>query len=210
MRRFVPALILAAISQATIVDRIAVRVGTKVITDSEINVRIRLTAFENGDNPDFSLESRKTAADRLIDQKIVEREMDDGHYPRTEEGASAALVDNYAETNYGPDREALSRALAGYQLTLADLREDLTRQADLLHFLDLRFRPSIQVADADVRRYYDEQFRQAEGSGATLNELRAQIEQRIASDRADSEMEAWLKDQRKRTRIEYVEKELAP
>ncbi|HKD06128.1 MAG TPA: hypothetical protein VKB79_09525 [Bryobacteraceae bacterium] len=210
MRRFVPALMLAAVSQATIVDRIAVTVGTKVITDSEISIRIRLTAFENGDKPDFSLESRRKATDRLIDQKIVEREMDDGHYPRTEDAASAALLDNYAETNYGPDREALSRALAGYELTQTDLREDLTRQADLLHFLDLRFRPSIQVSDADVRRYYDEQFRQVEGSGATLNELRTQIEQRIAGDRADAEMEAWLKDQRKRTRIAYIEKELAP
>ena len=210
MRPFLGVLLLAVVSRAAIVDRIAVTVGTKVITESEIGVRIRLTAFENGDKPDFSLESRKKATDRLIDQKIVEREMDDGHYPRTEEAASAALLDNYAETNYGPDREALSRALGGYDLTLADLREDLTRQADLLHFLDLRFRPSIQVSDTDVRRYYDEQFRQAEGFGATLNEMRAQIEQRIAADRADAEMETWLKEQRKRTRIEYVEKGLAP
>ncbi len=210
MRRFASALILAVVSQAAIVDRIAVTVGTKVITDSEINIRIRLTAFENGEKPDLSLESRKKAADRLIDQKLVEREMDDGHYPRTEDAASTVLLDNYAETNYGPDREALARALAGYELTPADLREDLTRQADLLHFLELRFRPSIQVSEADVRRYYDEQFRQAEGFGATLNEMRAQIEQRIAGDRADAEMETWLKDQRKRTRISYVEKGLAP
>ena len=40
-------LALAMPMAATIVDRIAVSVGTQVITDSEIEQRIRLTAFEN-------------------------------------------------------------------------------------------------------------------------------------------------------------------
>src|ERR1043166_1281731 len=65
-----------------IVDRIAITVGNKGITESAIVLRIRLTAFENDESPDFSLASRKATADRLVDQRIVEREMDVGHYTR--------------------------------------------------------------------------------------------------------------------------------
>ena len=42
-----------------------------------------------------------------------------------------------------------------------------------------------------------------------LNEMRAEIEQKLTIERADKELEAWLQDQRKRTKIEYAEKDLA-
>jgi hypothetical protein len=182
---------------AVIVDRIAITVGNKVITDSEIDLRIRLTAFENGEKPDFSPAARKVAADRLIDQKLVEREMDVGHYPRLKAESTA------------PDTAARDQALAQYGLTPTDLEQDLARQADLLNFLNLRFRPSVQVSDRDIRQYFDKQ--NPSGSGpVTLNDMRARIEQRIAGQRADAEMETWLKDQRKGTKIVYLEKDLAP
>jgi hypothetical protein len=183
---------------AVIVDRIAITVGNKVITDSEIDLRIRLTAFENGEKPDFSPAARRVAANRLIDQKLVEHEMDVGHYPRLK-----------AETT-APDTAARDKELAQYGLTPADLEQDLARQADLLNFLNLRFRPSVQVSDQDVRQYFDKQAQPAGPGQVTLNDMRAQIEQRIAGQRADAEMDTWLKDQRKGTTIVYLEKDLAP
>src|SRR5580704_4898262 len=52
------ALLMAAPAPAVIVDRVAATVGIKVITDSEIDLRIRLTAFQNDDKPDMSLAAR--------------------------------------------------------------------------------------------------------------------------------------------------------
>jgi hypothetical protein len=163
-------------ARAVIVDRVAISVANRVITLSEIDLRIRLTAFENGIKPDFSPTSRKQATERLIDQRLVEREMDLGRYPRLAPARREQLLADYATENFSSDAAALGRALAGYELTPADLAEDLARQADLLTFLGLRFRPA----------------------GNTSNE------------QADSEMEAWLKDQRARIRIEYLQKDLAP
>ncbi len=185
-------------ASAVIVDRAAIAVGNKVITDSEIDLRIRLTAFENGGKPDFSPAARKVAADRLIDQKLVEREMEVGHYPRLKAETAAA------------DTAARDQALARYGLTPDDLEQDLARQADLLNFLNLRFRPSVQVSDREVRQYFDNHTQPKESGQPTLNDLRAQIEQRIVGQRADAEMETWLKDQRKGTKIVYLEKDLAP
>ena len=151
--------ILLALLSVAIVDRVAVSVGTRVITSSEIDLRIRLTAFENGEKPVFDAGTRKVAVERLIDQKLVEREMDVGHYPRTKSGESKHAVD--------------PAMLAAYSITEDDVEEDLARQADLLTFLNLRFRAG-------------------------------------SDERADADMENWLKDQRKRTKITYLEKDLAP
>ena len=204
------ALVLTLPAAAVIVDRIAIAAGNRVITDSEIDLRIRLTAFQNGEKPVFSLDVRKKAAQLLIDQKLVEREMDVGHYPRLSEDARKQLVADYAKTNYKSDPKALQPVLAEYGLTVGDLEDDLARQSDLLTFLSLRFRPAIQVSDQDVQQYVEKQPRPQGGNSDLALNLRARIEQRITDDRADADMNAWIKDQRLRTKIEYLEKELAP
>jgi hypothetical protein len=198
-------LLIAARMSAVIVDRVAVTVGNKVITDSEIDLRLRLTAFQNGEKPDFSAASKRAATKRLVDQRLVEREMDVGHYPHAASGK--ALVDDYVRTNFKADRSAMVAALHEYGLTEQDLEEELTLQADMLTFLNLRFRPAVQVTDEDVVKYFDQQTKQAAQEG-TLSEVRGAIEQKLTGERADRELDAWLQDQRKRTKVEYNEKDL--
>jgi hypothetical protein len=206
------AMLMAVPAAAVIVDRVAATVGIKVITDSEIDLRIRLTAFQNDERPDFSPGARRQAVERLIDQRLVEREMDVGHYPRLEAARGEPLLDDYVTSNYKGDREAFGRALAGYQLTAEDVEDDLLRQTDLLTFLSLRFRPAVQVTDDDIRKYFNEKVlpRLAKAQQDSLNEMHAQIEQQLTTERADRELDLWLQDQRKRTKIEYEEKDLAP
>jgi hypothetical protein len=135
--------------------------------------------------------------------------MDVGHYPRLTGETRRSLLTQYARTVYKSDPAVVTPGLATYGLTPDDLEDDLARQSDLLNFLNLRFRPSVQVSDQEVRQYFDEQIRPKQ-TQVTLNDVRTQIEQRLTTQRADEEMEAWLKDQRKRTKIEYLEKDLAP
>ncbi len=80
--RITLAILIGVTAHAAIVDRTAVTVGSKVITDSEITRRIRLAAFQNGELPEFTDKTRREAAQRLVDLKLVEREMDLGHYVR--------------------------------------------------------------------------------------------------------------------------------
>ena len=201
---FLALLLTPVIASAVIVDRIAIAVGDKIVTESEIDLRIRLSAFQNHEKADFSLSSRKVAAQELIDQRLVEREMDVGHYPRLEETRRKALLSEYEKADYKSDSAALANALAVYGLKPQDLEDDLGRQSDLLTFLNLRFRPAVQVTDEDIRKYFEEN---APKTGA-LNEMRAAIEQKLTNARADKELDLWLADQRKRTRIEYLEKDL--
>jgi len=195
---------LAPPALATIVDRIAITLGTQVITDSEIDQRIRLTSFENGEKPNFSPESRKQAAQRLIDEKLVEHEMTVGHYPGMPDDRKPALLAAY-EKDGGAAK--LDAELAKRGLTRDDLKNDLARQQNLLTFLNLRFRPAVQISEQEIQRYYREHFAQAK---VPLNEVRSAIEQKLTNQRADAELDQWLKGQRERAAIEYFEKDLAP
>lgn len=197
------ALMPAIQARAVIVDRVAITVGNKVITESEIDQRIRLTAFQNDEKPDFSLAARRQAASKLIDQKLIEREMDVGRYPRAAPEVGRNLLAEYAKTNYKSNPIAMSAALQTYGLTTQDMEEELALQSEILTFLNLRFRPAVQVTDADVLKYFNDH-----GEKGALNEMRAGIEQKLTIERADKELDAWLQDQRKRTKIEYAEKDL--
>jgi hypothetical protein len=208
------ALLLPIGAWAVIVDRIAITVGDKVIAQSEIDQRIRLTAFENHEQPDLSLASRRRAAQELIDQRLVEREMDVGHYPRLDADHRKALLADYEKTDYKSDPAAAAKVLAVYGLTPQDLEDDLGRQSDLLTFLNLRFRPAVQITDQDIQKYFAENVlkgadktRQQAQAGA-LNEMREEIEQKLTNAQADKELDLWLQDQRKRTKIEYLAKDL--
>src|SRR5262245_9914320 len=61
-------LALSVTCQAEIIDRIAVVVGNGVITESQIIREIRLAAFLDGKPLDFSAESKRKTADRLVEQ----------------------------------------------------------------------------------------------------------------------------------------------
>jgi antitoxin component HigA of HigAB toxin-antitoxin module len=176
------ALILACpVFQGAIVDRIAIIVGDKVVAESEIDLRIRLSAFQNDQKSDFTPTARKQAAKELVEQRLVEHEMDVGHYPRADADARRTLVTQYAKANYKGDAQAMDKALASYGLTAEDLEEDLGRQSDLLTFLNLRLRPAIAGIEEDPK---------------------------LAEERSQKELERWLQDQYSRTRIQYLVKDL--
>lgn len=190
---------------AVVVDRIAVIVANQIITSSDIETRLRLSAFENGAAPaDFSLAARRTALQSLIDQRLVGKEMELGHYPRLEAAERARLVSEFAVSAFNSSMEEMDRALARAGLQRKDLEEDLARQAELLTFLSLRFRPAVQISDADV----DTRYRERTGPRVPLDEVRQSIEQSITAEQADRELDAWLAAQRKSTRIVFVDRDL--
>jgi len=198
---------------AVIVDRAAVAVGTKVITESEIVRRIRLAAFQNGEPPDFSAASRREAAQRLVDLKLVEREMDLGRYERTPHARAAELLAAFTAEHFRSGADALRLALAAIDLTPADLQAELAEQADLLSFTNLRFGPAVEVSDQEIEEYFQNHIQSANasksaGNPVALADVRGNIEHILANERADLDLDAWLQDQRKRTRIVYLVKEL--
>ncbi len=196
--------------KAVLIDEIAITVGNQAITESEIEREIRLSSLLNGAAPDTGLEARREAADRLIEQALVRREMSFGSYPPV----PAAQVDEaLASTRKSHGGQpGFAALLAKYGLTEKDLRDYLTWQLALLKFIDLRFRPAVQVTEEDVETYYKQHSSAQPGPDGTtpsLHDLHDQIEQKLTGERVDTQLDEWMKRSEERTVIRYLDPKLA-
>lgn len=201
----------ASVARAVIVDGVAVSVGNKVITHSEIDRQIRIAAFLNDRQPDLGPQARREAAQRLIDQKLIAREMDLGRFPRRGADAAPSMLSAYVESEFSGDEAVMKSHAETVGITPDELGAELVWQADFLTFLNLRFRPAVDVSEADVRKYFDDMFAPniaPDQREAAFVKLRPQIEEQLTMAGSDRALDIWLKDQRQRTRIEYVDKSL--
>ncbi|HEY1219675.1 MAG: hypothetical protein ABSE42_11750 [Bryobacteraceae bacterium] len=202
----------ATLASAAIIDRIAVSVGDRVITSSDIEREIRVTAFLNGQPPDLSTPSKRAAAERMVEQRLVRRELETSRYPVPQpaeiEPALAAFRHRYypAEADY-------RRALAQYRISDQDVRDTLLWQRTLLQFVDVRFRPAVQITGEEIQKYFDTvlapHLHAAEpGKTVSLDDYRDQIEDILAGQREDREMDTWLREARRQTPIVYHDEAL--
>lgn len=193
-----------------IVDRIAISVGKQVITESQIDEDVRLTAFLNGEKLNLDLAERKKAAGRLIDQALIRHEMELSRYPMPAlSDADKSLAGIRAR--YQSDNQ-YRQALETYGLDENALRRRLLWQATFLQFIEFRFRPGIAISDAEVQAYYQQQLAKWRQDGVqpvpSLEDVRGSIEQTLTEQRIDRELEQWLAGARTQVAIRYHDEEL--
>ena len=175
---------------------------------SEIDLQIRVAAFLNGEKPDFNAASKRSAGERLVDQRLIQREMELSRYPGPADDEINAMFEQVKKEQASGDAD-FERKLAEYGITAADLREQLRKQIMLLRFIDVRFKAGIQVSDSQIRDYFEKQVKPAHPGGAiSIDDYREEIEEALLAQLANEQADAWLKDARKRTEIEYHEEAL--
>jgi hypothetical protein len=186
---------------AEIIDRIAVSVGHQVITTSDLDREIRVNAFLQGVNPDFGPENKRKTAAQMVEQRLVRRELELVRYPTPEPSEAEPVLAKFRAEHY-PHDDGYSRALAEYGVTEHELKDHILWQLTLLRFVEVRFRPAVQVSEEDIRNYFNEVIKPTVPS-ATLEDFYQQIEQTLINQRVDKEMDAWLEQSRSRSAIEY-------
>jgi hypothetical protein len=198
------AAIMLAPASAEVIDRVAVSVGNQAITRSEIAREIRLTAFLNREEPDLSPEAKRAAAERLIDQKLIWREMELSSYPAPDLSEVEPMLREIKSVRFGGEQN-FQTALERHGVDLEDLKRHLLWQLTVLRFIELRFRPGVQVSESDIEEYFNKQVKEAPGNGkqVSVEDFRDRIEQAITGERADRELDLWLKETRSRARIEF-------
>ncbi len=197
--------------RAEIIDRVAITAGQQVITELQIDEEMRVTAFLNREPVTRSPEARRAAADRLVEQLLVKREMELSHYPLPD----AEDVNKYLEqirNNFGSPA-IFEQALESYNLAEATLREHLNLQLTTLRFIELRFRPDVGVSDADIQNYYQREISNWKSNHAgagppTLAALRESIRKTLVDQRTDEVLNTWLEESRKQLNIVYLDKSL--
>jgi hypothetical protein len=184
-----------------IIDRIAVSVGNHVVTTSDLDREIRVTAFLNDAKPDFSPAAKRTTAGRMVEQTLVRTELETSRYPTPPPSEVDPILAQLIKRRF-PNDAAFQRSLTEYGITEQDVRDELLWQRTLLSFLDVRFRPSVQVSDKEMEDYFNKVIKPTAPS-ASFDEYRDRIEEKLTGDREDQEMSRWLDQAKKRTEIVY-------
>lgn len=189
---------LALLCHAEVIDRIAVSVGNQVITEAQIIDEIRVTALLNHQKAEFTADQKKAAAERLIQQTLMKREMDLSHYPLPDLAEADPLM-----TGALANRDTLAQA----GVTEQELKQHLWWQLATLRFIEYRFRPSVQIPEAAIKDYYDRKRIEWEREGVnpipSLEDSRADIEKILTQQRVDRALDRWLGDTRTQVEILY-------
>jgi hypothetical protein len=164
-----------------VLDRIAVTVGNDAITEGEVLEEIRVTALLNGEQLEFSPDARRAAAERLVDQYLIRHEMASGGYTEPTPAQTEKVLSDFIRNRFH-GRAEYEQKLKQYRVTEDELKAHLLFQLQAIQFTDLRFTPS-QPNEAD----------RAASSGPDG----------AAPSDVDRQLEAWLKQVRSQTRVEF-------
>jgi len=192
-RSLTVAALIAVTAGAAVVDRVAVIVGNQVITESEVNDELRLTEFLNQQPLDLGPEQRRAAAERLVDQQLIRNEMRAGSFTQPSADEADSMLRNFRQEHYA-SIPGFRAALEKYGITEEQLKQHLLWELAALRFTDIRFRGGTSASTGPSPQQ-------------TANRLKpgaeAPPEENPKEDNVDQQMEAWLKDARSQTRIEF-------
>jgi len=174
--RIILASILMTAATAAVLDRIAVTVNYDAITEGEVIEEIRVTDFINNQPLDFSLEARRAAAERLVDQYLIRHEIEAGSTPQPDARQADKVLQDFIRAHYR-SRAEFEAKLKQYGIAENQLKEHLLFQVAALQFTELRFN-NTSANEAD---------RAAPG----------------ADTKVDQQLDSWLKELRAQTRIEF-------
>ena len=198
---------LAMALSAEVVDRLAIAVGREAVTELQLDEEIRVAAFLNRQSIVRDLDTRRAAADRLVQQLLVRREMEVSRYPLP----SGEDVNQYFEQIRGGFGNAaeFDRTLATYGLTRGTLRDHLTLQLTTLRFIEFRFQPEIDISEAEIRTSYEHELATWKpghtGAPPSLEASRDSIRKALTEEKIDRALDAWLQERRRRVHIVYAD-----
>ena len=203
-------MLLSFVAWAMIIDRIAIVIENRIVKDSDIKREIRVTSFLNNETPDLSVTSEKKAANRLIDQLFIRREIEVGDYPSATLQQADRQLDKVKKERFKTEA-AFEQALRRYGLTSLDVRTQFQWQLTVLRFIDVRFKPAVLITDDEIGKYYRDHaaaLRREYPSKASLDDLRARSGKSLTNEKVNQQFFAWLDEQRKGTKIQFLQASL--
>ena len=205
LARAITVLLCGLAAQAEIIDRIAVSVGNRVVTTSDIDREIRVVSFQQRMPAVFDTATRRATADRMVEQKLIRRELESSSYPVPSLADIQPAETEFRKQNF-PSDDAFHRSLADYGISEQDFLDELLWQRTLLLFIEIRFRPGVQISDSDIQDYFHSVIEPAAsaahpGQPVSLEDYRDRIEDTLTGQRVDKQVDTWLKEARSRTEI---------
>jgi hypothetical protein len=198
-----------------IIDRIVATVNKNVILQSDLEDSVQYERFMAGEPlSKLTQADYRSALERLIDQELLRQQMASLQLASPTAMQVDARIAELRKLYPGAENEQTwQRILKEYGITETGLRGRVAREIALMHFVDLRLRPSVHVARGEIESYYRDQFlpklKQAGGGEAPLEQVSDKIERILEQQRVDELLNSWLKDLREQADI-HMQQESSP
>lgn len=212
LRRALSILFLAGNLQAekVVLDRVAASAGQQVVTLSAIRRHLRILALVDNSPLEDTLDARRKAADRLIDQALIHREIELSRYASpTRAEAEARIQDFIKQRNV--TREQFEALLARYGFNEDDFTEEVLWRISVTRFIDFRFSPGIQISDDEIKKYYSDEFvpqfrrRAPDAPMPPLDDVREQVSRVLMLRKTNQAVDQWLAQMRATVKVRYFE-----
>jgi hypothetical protein len=186
---------------ADIVDRIVATVNGHVILQSDWDDAVRFEAFVEGRPLDrLSDQDRSRALDRLIDQELL-REQGQGAditQPPAEEVQRRIL--EIQKEHQATTSSAWHMALARYGLAQKQVEAWLAHDISVLHQVEARLRPTVQIAPQNIESYYQDTFlpqlRKSGAQDVPLAQVSGKIREILTEQKVNELFSSWLQSLR--------------
>jgi hypothetical protein len=203
-RLFLLVVLCAPVVRGEVVDRIVATVARQAITLSDMRLQYRLECFISGKPvgvPDAA--KNEEILERLVDQALIRREMSENTFPPALPEEVAPMMKQIRDRY--PDDTAWRAALDLYDLAQSDVEKLVQFQADVLSFISLRVRPGLQLTQAEVEKYYREEFlpelKRRGAAEPALDDVRDQITELVTKRAENERLAQLLKEMRARTEV---------
>jgi peptidyl-prolyl cis-trans isomerase SurA len=185
-----------------VIDRIVAVVNGHVILQSQWDEDLSYEAFVAHRAPGpFTLEQRKAALDRLIDQELIRQQSLPGNFHHATAAEVDRRVSDLRKQHPEVSDDSQWRALLGrYGLTESDLREKSAYELDELRTVDAHLRPGVQIDSRSVESYYREkllpELRAKGAEQVSLADVAPEIKEILAQQRINDLLIGWLRSLR--------------
>jgi peptidyl-prolyl cis-trans isomerase SurA len=153
-------LMLAGTGGAEVVDRIVAQVNDDIITMSELQNMAKTVEAQAGVKPKGIEEKKmqREMLEALIDRKLAGAEAKHRGIALSEKELNEAMA-RFKQSNNIPDDEAFAKGLAQAGLSVKEFRQQLADQMTQERLMVVVVGTKVGVNDAEVRRFYDQQFK---------------------------------------------------
>jgi len=192
-----------------VIDRVVASVNGQVILQSDWDDELHYEGLMSGKMSTSSLDDRKAALDRLVDQLLVQEQPRPANFDvPTPEQVEKQLQEIRSEYVREHSQNSWSETLSRYGLTESELRTRIALELTQLKLIDARLRPSVQVDERAVTDYYNRQLmpelRRSGSQPPTLQEATPQIREILIQQKINEALPSCLEGLRSQAQIRVL------
>lgn len=180
------------------IDGIAVRIGSDVVTESEVRQLEDYQRLIEG-----QAQSRSVVIQELVDQWIVRAEAATSNFPHPSADEVAQEYQALVKQFSGLDN--LQKRMIEMGLTTDSVRQMLERQLYYTRFINYKFHAAADVTSAQIESYYQKDFKaELAKRGLTvppLDRVEAQIRELLTQEVINEKAAQWLADAKAKLKI---------